>query len=248
MATTGKELESTLARLAAMAGVLVSEEEVEPVAEKVRELSAPDYIDEDLLFDDEESELVLEPGGNDPLMDQAIEVVAGAGKASASYLQRKLKIGYQPVRAPSRRRWSSAPSSDPPTAASRVRSCISRAANGLRPPAARSPFGSHTARGDRPPGGGPPAQSGSPSLYRDCAGAGRRGLTRSPPPATPPPDRVRTSRDQPEHHGRTALALTTFASPTSTYLIPVLDRSPNWKLYSTLILCPDPSSWLPQTP
>ncbi len=75
-------------------GALVSEEEVELVAEKVRELGEPDYIDEDLLFDDEESELVLEPGGNDPLMDQALEVVAGAGKASASYLQRKLKIGY----------------------------------------------------------------------------------------------------------------------------------------------------------
>jgi len=75
-------------------GALVSEEEVEAVAEKVRELGEPDYIDEDLLFDDEESELVLEPGGNDPLMDQALEVVAGAGKASASYLQRKLKIGY----------------------------------------------------------------------------------------------------------------------------------------------------------
>ena len=75
-------------------GALVSEEEVELVAEKVRELGAPDYIDEDLLFDDEESELQLEPGGNDPLMDQALEVVASAGKASASYLQRKLKIGY----------------------------------------------------------------------------------------------------------------------------------------------------------
>ena len=75
-------------------GALVSEDEVELVTEKVRELGEPDYIDEDLLFDDEESELVLEPGGNDPLMDQALEVVAGAGKASASYLQRKLKIGY----------------------------------------------------------------------------------------------------------------------------------------------------------
>ena len=75
-------------------GALVSEDEVELVAAKVRELGEPDYIDEDLLFDDEESELVLAPGGNDPLMDQALEVVAGAGKASASYLQRKLKIGY----------------------------------------------------------------------------------------------------------------------------------------------------------
>ena len=75
-------------------GALVTEDEVELVTEKVRELGEPDYLDEDMLFDDEESELRLEPGGNDPLMDQALEVVAGAGKASASYLQRKLKIGY----------------------------------------------------------------------------------------------------------------------------------------------------------
>ena len=75
-------------------GALVSEEEVERITEKVRELGEPDYIDEDILFDDEETELVLEPGGNDPMMDQALEIVAAAGKASASYLQRKLKIGY----------------------------------------------------------------------------------------------------------------------------------------------------------
>ena len=75
-------------------GALVSEEEVERVTEKVRELGEPDYIDEDILFDDEEAELVLEPGGGDPMMEQALEIVAGAGKASASYLQRKLKIGY----------------------------------------------------------------------------------------------------------------------------------------------------------
>ena len=43
-------------------GALVSEEEVERITEKVRELGEPDYIDEDILFDDEETELVLEPG------------------------------------------------------------------------------------------------------------------------------------------------------------------------------------------
>ena len=31
---------------------------------------------------------------NDPLYDQALEIVTFAGKASASYVQRKLKIGY----------------------------------------------------------------------------------------------------------------------------------------------------------
>ena len=30
----------------------------------------------------------------DPLMTKAIDVVVSAGKASASYLQRRLKIGY----------------------------------------------------------------------------------------------------------------------------------------------------------
>ena len=75
-------------------GALVSEDEVERVTEKVRELGEPDYIDADILFDDDEAGLVLEPGGDDPMMEQALEIVASAGKASASYLQRKLKIGY----------------------------------------------------------------------------------------------------------------------------------------------------------
>ncbi len=74
-------------------GAFLSEDEVERIAACVRELGEPDYIDEDLLFDEEASPN-LEPGGNDPLMEEALEVVIAAGKASASYLQRKLKIGY----------------------------------------------------------------------------------------------------------------------------------------------------------
>ena len=74
-------------------GAFLSEDEVEKVTARVRELGEPDYIDEDLLFD-EEASVVLEPGGDDPLMDEALAVVTAAGKASASYLQRKLKIGY----------------------------------------------------------------------------------------------------------------------------------------------------------
>ena len=74
-------------------GAFLSEDEVERVTAQVRELGEPDYIDEDLLFD-EEASVVLEPGGDDPLMDEALAVVRAAGKASASYLQRKLKIGY----------------------------------------------------------------------------------------------------------------------------------------------------------
>lgn len=77
-------------------GAYLSEEEVEHVADYVRTLGEPDYIDEEIFFEDEEEEW---DGGdtsaaNDPLMNKALEVVASAGKASASYLQRRLKIGY----------------------------------------------------------------------------------------------------------------------------------------------------------
>ncbi|MCF7913536.1 MAG: DNA translocase FtsK [Spirochaetaceae bacterium] len=77
-------------------GAYLSEEEVEHVADYVRTLGEPDYIDEDIFFEDDEEEW---DGGdttaaNDPLMNKALEVVASAGKASASYLQRRLKIGY----------------------------------------------------------------------------------------------------------------------------------------------------------
>ena len=59
----------------------------------------PDYIDEEIICDDEEEDssrdLFGEPmDDDDPLYDQALEIVVQAGKASASYIQRKLKIGY----------------------------------------------------------------------------------------------------------------------------------------------------------
>ncbi|RPJ04996.1 MAG: hypothetical protein EHM28_13010, partial [Spirochaetaceae bacterium] len=38
------------------------------------------------------SEFVL--GDTDPMYDKALEIVLAAGKASTSYVQRKLKIGY----------------------------------------------------------------------------------------------------------------------------------------------------------
>ena len=49
-----------------------------------------------MFVDDEEVD--MEPGlfsdGDDPLYEQALEIVLQAGKASASYIQRRLKIGY----------------------------------------------------------------------------------------------------------------------------------------------------------
>jgi S-DNA-T family DNA segregation ATPase FtsK/SpoIIIE len=78
-------------------GSYVSEEEVERVVEHVKTLGEPEYIDDEIFIDEEEEE--SEPGlfadsGDDPLMDKALEIVLQAGKASASYIQRRLKIGY----------------------------------------------------------------------------------------------------------------------------------------------------------
>ena len=78
-----------------MQGAFVSEEEVERVVEYVKTLGAPDYIDEEIFFDDEDDDgPEFFDGGEDPLYEKAWEIVLQQGKASASYIQRKLKIGY----------------------------------------------------------------------------------------------------------------------------------------------------------
>ncbi len=78
-------------------GTLVSDNEVENVVDYVKSFGGPDYIDDEIFVDDDEEE-DNEPGlfsdGEDPLYDQALQIVVQAGKASASYIQRRLKIGY----------------------------------------------------------------------------------------------------------------------------------------------------------
>ncbi|MFW6215893.1 MAG: DNA translocase FtsK [Alkalispirochaetaceae bacterium] len=76
-----------------MQGAFLSEEEVERVVEHVKTLGEPDYIDDEIFIEDEDESFGQEDL-EDPLMEQAIEIVQSANKASASYLQRRLKIGY----------------------------------------------------------------------------------------------------------------------------------------------------------
>ena len=79
-----------------MQGAFISEEEVERVVDYVKTLGEPDYIDEEIFFEDEDEEAdpTLFSDGDDPLYEKALEVVMQQGKASASYIQRRLKIGY----------------------------------------------------------------------------------------------------------------------------------------------------------
>ena len=74
-------------------GTYLSEEEVEAITDHARTLGEPEYLDEEMFFDEEEEEYEGS-GSEDPLMDKAIDIVLAAGKASASYLQRRLKVGY----------------------------------------------------------------------------------------------------------------------------------------------------------
>jgi S-DNA-T family DNA segregation ATPase FtsK/SpoIIIE len=75
-------------------GAFLSEEEIEQVTGYVKTLGEPDYIDDEIFIDDEDGEGFFAEGDEDPLMSEALDIVVHAGKASASYLQRKLKIGY----------------------------------------------------------------------------------------------------------------------------------------------------------
>ena len=80
-----------------MQGAFVSEEEVERVVGHVKTLGQPDYIDDEIFFDEDEedgSPSLFDDEGDDPLFEKALEIVLQQGKASASYLQRRLKIGY----------------------------------------------------------------------------------------------------------------------------------------------------------
>jgi S-DNA-T family DNA segregation ATPase FtsK/SpoIIIE len=81
-------------RLMRVHGPLVSDNEVEKVVAHVKKQGEPVYID-DVTTDDEEEGLFGGDGGEgDDLYQQAIAIVAQENKASTSFIQRHLKIGY----------------------------------------------------------------------------------------------------------------------------------------------------------
>ncbi|MFP8777012.1 DNA translocase FtsK [Hydrogenophaga sp. RWCD_12] len=83
-------------------GAFVSDDEVHRVATYLKDqFGEPNYIDgvlESSLGDGEGGDIFGEGGGDggekDPLYDQAVAIVLQDRKASISYVQRKLKIGY----------------------------------------------------------------------------------------------------------------------------------------------------------
>ena len=89
-------------RVTRLHGHLVSDGEVETVARFMRDQGLPNYLDEVTAAPDEDGEDggyggeaggAEGPGGGD-LYDQAVAVVTRDRKASTSYVQRRLQIGY----------------------------------------------------------------------------------------------------------------------------------------------------------
>ncbi len=74
----------------------VSESEIEKINNYLRAQAEPDYVDEILNFADEK-EIGQNLGGSenqDELYNSALDLIKSEGKASTSFLQRKLQIGY----------------------------------------------------------------------------------------------------------------------------------------------------------
>ncbi len=74
----------------------VSENEIEKINNYLRSQAEPDYIDEILNFADEKEmgQNFSDTDKKDELYQTALEIVKSEGKASTSFLQRKLQIGY----------------------------------------------------------------------------------------------------------------------------------------------------------
>ena len=86
---------SSANRIVRIHAPFVSDNEIEKINNSLRTQAEPDYIDEILNFADEkeigDSQI---QGDKDELYQQALEIIRSEGKASTSFLQRKLQIGY----------------------------------------------------------------------------------------------------------------------------------------------------------
>lgn len=82
-------------RITRIHGPFVRDEEVEKIVSYLRAQGTPSYLDE-ITADDEDAPQNFDEdsGGGDGLYNQAVDLVLREGKASTSFIQRHLQIGY----------------------------------------------------------------------------------------------------------------------------------------------------------
>ena len=84
-------------RVTRLHGPFVSDGEVEAVAAFLRKQGEPQYLEEVTALPEEDEDAdggFGEGGSGDDLYDRAVAVVTRDRKASTSYIQRRLQIGY----------------------------------------------------------------------------------------------------------------------------------------------------------
>ena len=85
---------SSANRIFRIHGPYVSEKEIEKITSVLRAQGEPDYIEE-ITINEKNEDLTSENNENsDELYSQALSIIQSEGKASTSFLQRKLQIGY----------------------------------------------------------------------------------------------------------------------------------------------------------
>ena len=87
---------SSASRMVRIHGPFVSDSEIEKVSTFLRSQGSPTYIDDITKIEDNDNENnhSLNSSEKDELFDQAVTLIKAEGKASTSFLQRKLQIGY----------------------------------------------------------------------------------------------------------------------------------------------------------
>ena len=87
---------SSASRMIRIHGPFISDSEIEKVSTFLRSQGSPTYIDDITKVEDNDSvsDEGLDSSHKDELFNQAVELIKNEGKASTSFLQRKLQIGY----------------------------------------------------------------------------------------------------------------------------------------------------------
>ena len=85
---------SSANRIVRIHGPYISEKEIEKITNILRAQGEPDYIDEITANEKNDNSDNLLNDDTDELYDQALSIIKTEGKASTSFLQRKLQIGY----------------------------------------------------------------------------------------------------------------------------------------------------------
>jgi S-DNA-T family DNA segregation ATPase FtsK/SpoIIIE len=84
-------------RISRVHGPFVSDDEVEKVVRHLKAQGVPQYLEAVTADDEEDGDAVFDAtgmGGGDDLYSQAVQIVKRDRKASTSYIQRRLQIGY----------------------------------------------------------------------------------------------------------------------------------------------------------